>query len=278
MTIPRYIAAGALFVALNAGAADHEVFVNAVDDQFQPRDLVIEAGDTVRWTNQGIHPHNVTADDGSFRCANGCDGMGGNGNPSTAMWSFELTFDEPGEIPYHCQNHGAPGGIGMAGTVTVLPTQDPDPDPDPDPEPEFEINFGLFGTWFNPDTDGQGALIDVVIGREPPELVVFLFTYNTEPGGPEASRWFIAQGTFEPPTDTVVLDVILATGGAFDQAGQVDIEVVGSMEIQFHDCENATLTYDIDFDGDPERNVSGVIPLVRLSPDVVCEELSQGDG
>ena len=98
-------------------AAEHTVLV--VDSAFQPAELTIEAGDTVTWTNQGALPHNVVADDGSFRCAEGCDGMGGDGNPSTAAWSFSLTFDDPGDIPYFCEVHGAAGGIGMAGTITV---------------------------------------------------------------------------------------------------------------------------------------------------------------
>ena len=40
-------------------------------------------------------------------------------NPSTASWSFTLTFNDPGTIAYFCEIHGAAGGIGMSGSITV---------------------------------------------------------------------------------------------------------------------------------------------------------------
>ena len=53
--------------------------------QFTPRELTVHPGDTVTWVNQGGF-HNVTADDGSFRCAEGCVGTAGDpsrgGRPS----------------------------------------------------------------------------------------------------------------------------------------------------------------------------------------------------
>jgi plastocyanin len=85
---------------------------------FTPRELTIRAGQTVTWTNQDGF-HNVTADDGTFHCAAGCDDTGGNGAPSSAAWSFTRTFNSPGVVPYHCAVHGGPGGQGMSGTITV---------------------------------------------------------------------------------------------------------------------------------------------------------------
>lgn len=109
--------AALLAAAPAASAANHTVQVQ--DSFFAPRDLTIAPGDTVTWTNMGSLSHNVAADNGSFRCANGCDGQGGNGSPASNGWSFTRTFDTPGDVPYHCQLHGSAGGIGMAGTVTV---------------------------------------------------------------------------------------------------------------------------------------------------------------
>jgi plastocyanin len=115
----------ALVVALAAAgaapAAEHQVTLTA--STFSPANLEIQTGDTVTWTNTGGLAHNVRADNGSFRCANGCDGQGGNGEPAT-NWSFSLTFDDPGTIPYHCQVHGAIGGFGMAGTIVVGSSND----------------------------------------------------------------------------------------------------------------------------------------------------------
>jgi plastocyanin len=32
-----------------------------------------------------------------------------------------FTFETPGVYRYHCVTHGAVGGVGMSGTITVLP-------------------------------------------------------------------------------------------------------------------------------------------------------------
>lgn len=92
--------------------------VRVVNNRFVPDDLAIQAGDSVTWTNEGMN-HNVVADDGSFRCANGCDGEGGDGDTASNAWSFTRTFATPGTVPYFCEAHGSAGGLGMAGTVVV---------------------------------------------------------------------------------------------------------------------------------------------------------------
>jgi plastocyanin len=111
----------ALAAAAPAAAANHSVMTVA-GNAFSPDTLTITAGDSVTFTNVAQGFHDVHADDNSFRCANGCDGdgHGGDGSPSTAMWSFTLTFNTPGTIAYHCEIHGAPG-FGMHGTITVNP-------------------------------------------------------------------------------------------------------------------------------------------------------------
>lgn len=101
-------------------AASHTVLATA-DNRFEPQDLTIEAGDSVTWINQG-GTHNVRADDGSFRCAVGCDGEGGDGSPSNAAWQFTRTFDTIGTIGYDCEFHVS---LGMIGSITVTPDSDP---------------------------------------------------------------------------------------------------------------------------------------------------------
>jgi hypothetical protein len=80
----------------------------------------MRAGDTVTFLNLGGN-HNVVADDGSFRCAHGCDGdgKGGNGNASGDLWVATITLNEPGMVGYFCEPHGSPGA-GMFGTIHVL--------------------------------------------------------------------------------------------------------------------------------------------------------------
>jgi plastocyanin len=105
-----------------AQARVHEVIVQ--DNSFSPATVIIEAGDTVRWINQGPGAHNIYAV-GRFRCAEGCEAEGGNGNPSNSAWVSEVTFRVPETIPYECQPHV---NFGMVGTIVV---NQPDDDPIP---------------------------------------------------------------------------------------------------------------------------------------------------
>jgi plastocyanin len=115
-----------------AGAATtHSVSV--VDFSFSPRSLTVQAGDTVVWTNNGSVDHTVTADDGSFDSGSIAPGE-----------SFSHTFPSTRVVPYHCKFHGAAGGIGMAGTITVQgapsgttapPATSPRTSPPPPPAP-----------------------------------------------------------------------------------------------------------------------------------------------
>src|SRR5947209_5073788 len=111
---------------------------------FSPSAMTINVGDTITFTNVGgtTAMHNVVADDGSFRCANGCDGAGGNGAPASNQWHATVTFNKAGVFNYHCENHGVQG---MTGTITVNAVATTTP-----------ISGGFSGNWFNP-TAGQGG-------------------------------------------------------------------------------------------------------------------------
>lgn len=110
----------ALWLAATAGAdaANWVVQVGGSRLAYSPMELTIAPGDTVTFRNMG-GVHNVTADDGSFRCAQGCDGQGGNGAASGQIWTATVSFPTAGRFGYFCEPHGAPGS-GMYGVVTVL--------------------------------------------------------------------------------------------------------------------------------------------------------------
>ena len=111
---PAALAAAILVFALPSGAAEHNVQVGP-GLTFSPATLTIEQGDTVTWTNAGGF-HNVEANNGSFRCANGCDGAGGDGDPSSSGWTASVTFTSPGTVDYFCVVHR---GAGMTGRIIV---------------------------------------------------------------------------------------------------------------------------------------------------------------
>ena len=140
----------------------------------------------------------------------------------------------------------------------------------------FQINPGLNGSWYNPDTNGQGFLIDVL----PTNGTVFLawFTYETvrppssysanlgEPG----HRWLTAQGSFSG--NQAQLNIVLSDGGVFDKGSPAPSNsAYGTMTLAFTGCNSGTITYSI-----PGIASNKVIPIQRIADDNVglCESLN----
>jgi plastocyanin len=71
---------------------------------YSPKEIEIQRGGTVVWTNEDNIAHTVTADAGEFD-----SGDIVSGDPP-----FEYTFESAGEVAYHCEHH-----VGMKGKVTV---------------------------------------------------------------------------------------------------------------------------------------------------------------
>ena len=89
--------------------------VSIGDNFFDPRDLTINVGDTVTWTNNGSNPHTTTSDTGVWNSDSEFP-------LPLAMQpgdQFSFTFTQAGTFPYFCEIHGAAGGIGQSGTTTV---------------------------------------------------------------------------------------------------------------------------------------------------------------
>jgi plastocyanin len=90
---------------LPAAAATVEVHMRG--NEFDPRRVEIDPGDTVTWIGGGFRAHTVTSDDGLFE-----SGRLGPGE------EFSVTFSEEGFYYYHCRFHGRPRN-GMWGVVVV---------------------------------------------------------------------------------------------------------------------------------------------------------------
>ena len=155
--------------------------------QFSPSALTINAGDTVTFNGMGGAAHNVHADDNSFRCANGCDGVGGgDGTPSSALWTSTVTFNTPGVVQFHCDNHST---MGMVGTITVNAAA----------STGFTINSTVSGPWYNPDQGGHGFNIQLY----PSNLfVAYWYVYN--PDGNQ-QVWIEAAGNYDPTSNTTTI-------------------------------------------------------------------------
>jgi plastocyanin len=75
-------------------AATESKAVRILDGSFEPADLEVRVGTTVKWTNDGKKPHTVTSDKGDW-------GSGELANGQT----FTATFTKPGTFDYHCKVH-----------------------------------------------------------------------------------------------------------------------------------------------------------------------------
>jgi plastocyanin len=78
--------------------------------EFDPKNIVISVGDSIHWDWDDGAPHSTTSD----------SGLWDSGVKTGLAESFDRAFASSGVFPYHCSIHGATGGIGMSGTVTVI--------------------------------------------------------------------------------------------------------------------------------------------------------------
>lgn len=99
-----------------AAQTTHQVTVT--DGQFTPKDLTINAGDKVVWTNTGTNGHNVNGTQATFP-----SNPESFGNEVGLNWTYEHVFSTAGQYDYQCDPHAA---FGMVGTVTVNPATDAD--------------------------------------------------------------------------------------------------------------------------------------------------------
>jgi hypothetical protein len=129
------------------------------------------------------------------------------------------------------------------------------------------INVGHAGAWYNPQTAGQGVLVDI----EPAAQFMFLawFTYtDAYSEAPGQQHWYTAQGSYEGAQ--AVLPLYESLGGAFGQAGGVETEQVGVITVSFSDCLSGQVNYRID-----SLELQGTFPVERLIPGSggLCEQM-----
>ena len=104
---------------LPAIAAKQTIAANNADNSWSPKDVTIEVGEDVEWTNPNAGFHNVCVfKPGSSGST--CDEFrNGEFGPDWSGYTNKHTFTTAGVYKFFCQAHGTAGGAGMAGTVTV---------------------------------------------------------------------------------------------------------------------------------------------------------------
>ena len=132
-------------------------------------------------------------------------------------------------------------------------------------------NPGLQGAWYNPQMPGQGFFIQR-IGN-----VQFLTWFFGKPGfelDPARLSWLSLQGSVAGTSKLAELKVYRSSGGSF-ASGAASLIEVGSAQLSFQSCTDATLRYVVAQDSEPDniRNLPperGVIALKSLLPATGC--------
>jgi len=146
------------------------------------------------------------------------------------------------------------------------------------PPAPLRINPGLAGTWYNPDTPGQGFFLTVY--EKLNQVFLGWFTYSQNPPVEDKyhHRWMTAFGPIEGPSAD--LDIEWTSGGAFNAAQpRPEQHVWGDLHLDFADCSSGELTYAFGPDDTGGYRVES-IPIRRPTKDAValCEPLYAGPG
>lgn len=204
-----------LATALAASARAADVTVNVTGTSFSPRNVTIQVGDTVTWTNSNQGFHNVVSDDAGFR----------SGDPDE-NWTFSHTFSSVGVFDYYCEPHQS---FGMTGTVTVQEDGGGGDNPG-------ALRFSLASYTVSEGVGTATITVQRANGDDGPASVQWAATAGTATAGSDfnaasgtlnwadsddANKTFqitIVNDTADEPNETINLALSNATGAALDNA------------------------------------------------------------
>lgn len=173
------------------------VTINLAHLQFEPANVVVAIGDSVRWVNAEAVPHNVN---GSKSLYTGNPDDFFSGAPAVGPWQYDHQFLNPGLNNYRCDVHF---GDGMVGTVSVY---------DPDHYTDFPLQHLRL-------TDENGsAIFDGV----PTRVTGVVHGINFQPTGYSfyiinSNNVGINVFSFDPGTYTVTEGDMVTVSGVIDQ-------------------------------------------------------------
>jgi len=192
--------------------------------KFSPKNVSIQAGDTVKWTWRA-NGHSVTS--GTPGSPSGLFDSGVNNKDHT----FSHTFLDSGTFAYFCMPHGA--CCGMTGSVTVAattptptPTQTPippvSPTPTPTPNPTVPAQALNISTRLEVRTNDQVLIGGFIIDGDAPKRVVLRAI------GPALSAFGVTNPLADPVLELHASDGALITlNDNWKDTQQADIEATG---------------------------------------------------
>lgn len=117
------------------------------------------------------------------------------------------------------------------------------------PPQEMPENYGDVlhsGAWYDPETSGQGIMVDVVPSQSVFAASWFTYVPRADPStGASRQRWFGLQSNTYRPGDLNLagVPIIVASGGLFNQPSTITRTQVGTADVEFTSCTSMTLHY-----------------------------------
>jgi len=196
-----------VLVCITSAANAADTNVSMVNFQFSPKDIAVNAGDTVTWVNQDNTFHDTTSGTNAVPSGLWHSALPVNGD------SFSFTFNVPGGYyGYYCTPHVFL--FHMFGSVTVIA---------PDIPPSVTITSPVDGAMF---PAGANILIEAAASDQDGTVARVDFSVNGNPAGSVATRPYSLTLTNVAAGNYALRAVAVDDQGTSSTPAQVNVVVV----------------------------------------------------
>jgi len=173
-------------------------------------------------------------------------------------------------------NDGVFGGIGgYMPLVRLSPSTTPCIGANGQTTPPTNTNAPLHGfdanqsgSWYDPNTSGQGIEVTIVPAGNGYNGLVFgaWFTFDVPPANDALhEHWFTLQGDLSSALNgTVTLPIVQNVGGSLDSLPTTGYSLVGTVTLSMLSCTSATMTYHFDHSA-AAKNFAGLNGTINLT-------------
>ncbi len=132
-------------------------------------------------------------------------------------------------------------------------------------EPIFGIQSGISGSWFNPETSGQGFNFEVLGSNL---MVVYFYTFD----GKGNNVWLVGTGNLQAGDAGV--ELVATSGGFFPpnfDPTKISHSDWGKLKLHFSDCNNGTAQWTVPPTNAAFQNGSFSIQRITSIPGLLCQ-------
>ena len=127
------------------------------------------------------------------------------------------------------------------------------------------------GTWFDPESSGQGMMLEVLPASAEQAGLLFAswFTFDPQVPGDDAGAqdWLILQGSLAGAQQgQVELPIYRVVGGELDRVATSNLRQIGTAELQFQGCDRLRVEYRFDsiIEAADHAGISGALDLEKI--------------